>query len=281
MKLYLINLDRRPDRLAAMEGEARKARLSLTRLPALDGESPASEALTNARFAPPFPFGALSRHEKCCALSHRAAWEALVQSGDSHAVILEDDVRFGPGASLLATADWIPPGIDLIKLEHFGPDNQRVLLADERPLQHAAAPRGLGLGRIASRHTGAGAYLLSRRAALRLLAMEHFTLPVDHLLFNPNVSPVFSELVPWQLTPPLARQRDFVGVKSDLEPARRPLRRFSMAYVRREIVRGASEWKLVPRQLLLLLSGRGRLVKLAAEAGRGGRLLQPAATPAE
>ena len=35
MKLYLINLDRRPDRLAAMAQESRKAGLSFTRIAAM------------------------------------------------------------------------------------------------------------------------------------------------------------------------------------------------------------------------------------------------------
>jgi glycosyl transferase, family 25 len=277
MKQYLINLDRRPDRLAAMQAEARKRGLSFTRIAALDGGSPASEALAQRWFAPAGPLGPLSLHEKCCALSHRIAWSALVDSGEDHAVVMEDDVRLGPGAALLGNREWIPPGIDLIKLEHFGPENQRVLVAGQRRLEGA----GVSIGRIASRHTGAAAYLLSRRAAQRLLTLAQFNLPVDHLLFNPNISPVFADLAPWQMMPPLARQRDFVGEKSDLEPARRPLRRFSPAYVKREIVRGAYEWKLVPRQLLLLLSGRASLVAIGRIGAENSLARRAAAMPAE
>ena len=277
MKQYLINLDRRPDRLAEMQGEARKTGLSFTRITALDGESPASEELAQRWFAQTGPLGPLSRHEKCCALSHRIAWSALVDSGEDYAVIMEDDVRLGPDAGLLGNREWIPQGVDLIKLEHFGPESQRVLVADERRLETA----GISIGRMASRHTGAAAYLLSRRAAQRLLTLAQFNLPVDHLLFNPNISPVFADLAPWQMMPPLARQRDFVGERSDLEPARRPLRRFSPAYVKREIMRGAYEWKLVPRQLLLLLSGRGILVAISRTQEEDILPARAAAMPAE
>jgi glycosyl transferase family 25 len=116
MKIYLINLDRRPDRRAAMEGEAAKTGLSFTRLSALDGQSPAS-AEVDHWFASSGPLGALSHSEKCCALSHRAAWEALAASGEDYAAILEDDVRLAPVAgALLAGHDWIPRDIGVLKL---------------------------------------------------------------------------------------------------------------------------------------------------------------------
>jgi glycosyl transferase family 25 len=278
MKIYLINLDRRPDRRAAMEGEAARAGLSFTRMPALDGQAPESAAV-DRWFAPSGPLGALSHSEKCCALSHRAAWEALAASGEDYAAVLEDDVRLGPAAGvLLGSQDWIPRDVDVLKLEHFGPESQHVLVTDRRGLDRAGAT----VARLASRHTGAAAYILSRRAALLLLGEARFTLPVDHLLFNPNNSPLFRALRPWQLMPPLARQCDFVGARSDLEPWRVPLRRFSLAYVGRELVRAAYEWRLVPRQLHLLLTGRGRLVAIG-RTGRGETRAQsrPAPVPAE
>jgi glycosyl transferase family 25 len=278
MKIYLINLDRRPDRRAAMEGEAARAGLCLARVSAVDGQSPASAGV-DRWFAASGPLGALSHSEKCCALSHRAAWEALAESGEDYAAILEDDIRLSPAAgALLAGHEWIPGGIDLLKLEHFGPESQHVLVTEQCELAHA----GAAVARLASRHTGAAAYILSRRAALLLLEQTRFTLPVDHLLFNPNNSPLFAKLQPWQLMPPLARQRDFVGARSDLEPSRVPLRRFSLAYVRREMVRAAYEWRLVPQQLRLLLSGQGRLVAIG-RSGRekGGTQPQPSPMPAE
>jgi glycosyl transferase family 25 len=278
MKIYLINLDRRPDRRAAMEREAARAGLGFTRIAALDGQS-ADSAGVDRWFAPSGPLGVLSHSEKCCALSHRAAWQALAESGEDYAVILEDDVRLGPAAATLLAGDgWIARDIDVLKLEHFGPESQHVLVTGRRNLGLAGAAVAL----LASRHTGAAAYILSRRAALLLLEQQRFTLPVDHLLFNPNNSPLFAKLRPWQLMPPLARQRDFVGARSDLEPWRVPLRRFSLSYARRELVRAAYEWRLAPRQLALLLSGRGRLVAIgriagAPEAAQG----RPAPVPAE
>jgi glycosyl transferase family 25 len=271
MKLYLINLDRRADRLAAMAQESRKAGLSFTRIAAMDGQSPASQAPMRERFAASGPLGPLPSGDRCCTLSHRRTWEALVESGAPYAAVFEDDVRLtAAAAALLTDAAWIPPGADLIKLEHFGPANQKVLVRDEWP-----GPAGLTLARLASRHTGAAAYILSRRAAQTLLAIERFDLPVDHLLFNPNNSPVFAALAPWQVLPAVARQQEFVGAKSDIETTRRRLRALSPAYVKRELIRAAYDLKLIPWQLWLVLSGKARLVGVCApeaiSAARSGR----------
>jgi glycosyl transferase family 25 len=235
MKLYLINLDRRPDRLAAMAEEGRKAGLSFTRIAAVDGQAPAAHTPMQRWFAASGPLGPLPTGDRCCTLSHRQAWEALLESGEAYAAVLEDDVRLLPGAAaLLADAAWIPADADLIKLEHFGPQSQKVLVRDERPLTG-----GLSLARLASKHTGAAAYILSRRAAQALLAIERFDLPVDHLLFNPNNSPVFATLNPWQVLPAVARQQEFVGAKSDIETTRRRLRTLSLPYVKRDLIRAA------------------------------------------
>jgi glycosyl transferase family 25 len=138
----------------------------------------------------------------------------------------------------------------VVKLEHYGPPGQRVLLTDMR----AAGP-DFQLGRMLSRHTGAAAYILSRPAAELLLSQTRFDLPVDHLLFNPNNSLLFARLRPWQLLPAIARQEEFVGEKSDIENTRVGLRSFGLTYAKRELVRFGYDLKLVPQQISALLGG--------------------------
>jgi glycosyl transferase family 25 len=260
MRTYLINLDRRPDRLAAMQAQARREGLGLDRVAALDARTPVA---ADGWFAPGGPLGEIPRGDKCCLLSHRMAWELFLQSGEAHAVFLEDDVRLAAGAgALLRDGDWIPADVGVVKLEHYGPRGQRVLLKDLRdvtfsmaPPRQAATARGFRLGRMLSRHTGAAAYILSQPAARLLLSQTRFNLPVDHLLFNPNNSPLFARLAPWQLLPAIARQEQFVGEKSDIEGTRVALRTLSPRYVARELVRLGYDLKLLPRQLAAMISG--------------------------
>jgi glycosyl transferase family 25 len=250
MRLYLINLDRRPDRLAAMTAGAAALGLALTRIAAVDARGTDPAAL-DRWFAPSGPLGEIPRGDKACFLSHRRAWEAFLATDDAHAVVLEDDVRLSPAApALLASDAWVPADAGLVKLEHYGPSGQRVLLTDFRRVGE-----DFRMARMLSRHTGAAAYLLSRTVAKLLLDETRFDLPVDHLMFNPNNSQLFAQLRPFQLLPAIARQQEFVGEKSDIEGTRRPLRALSPAYVRRELVRFGYDLRLVPQQLAALAHG--------------------------
>ncbi|HKQ45405.1 MAG TPA: glycosyltransferase family 25 protein [Rhizomicrobium sp.] len=250
MRIYLINLARRPDRLAAMLRQAAPLGLSLDRIEAVDASREEPAAL-DRWFAPGGPLGEIPRGDKACFLSHRRAWEAFIANGERHAVFLEDDVRLSAAApKLLRTDVWIPDAVAVVKLEHYGPPGQRVLLDRIRKIGE-----DFSMGRMLSRHTGAAAYILSRRAAQALLDQRRFSLPVDHLLFNPNNSKLFAALSPWQLMPAIARQKEFVGEKSDIEGTRTALRRLSGRYVMRELVRFAYDLRLLPLQFMALRRG--------------------------
>jgi glycosyl transferase, family 25 len=254
MRVYMINLERRKDRLGAMREQAAGLGLRLERVAALDAGTADRDAV-NRQFAQWFaktgPLGELPAGDKACLLSHRAGWERFAASGEAHAVFLEDDARLSRVAGpMLASDAWIPAGAEVVKLEHYGPPGQRVLLAD----LHGVG-EDFRMGRMLSRHTGAAAYILSRKAAMMLLAEQRFDLPVDHLLFNPNNSRLFARLKPRQLLPAIARQEEFVGEKSDIEETREGLRTFSPTYVKRELLRFAYDLKLFPRQIAALLTG--------------------------
>src|SRR5215470_8436545 len=96
MRTYLINLARRPDRLAAMLGQAK----DLERVEALDAVQAEPEAL-NRWFEDGGPLGEIPKGDKACLLSHRRAWELFLATPDSHAVFLEDDVRLSKSAPAL------------------------------------------------------------------------------------------------------------------------------------------------------------------------------------
>ncbi len=260
MRIYLVNLARRPDRLAVMEAMAARLGLGFIRIDAVDAAT-APKAEIDRLFAASGPLGEIPPGDKCCLLSHRLFWEKLVASGDDYATVLEDDAVLTPGAAkFLTDASWIPPGVNLVKPEHYGPKGQRILVSD-----FVGIAPGFKLARLRSRHTGTGGYIISRRAAERLLAVRLFNLPVDHLLFNPNNSPEFSWLAPRQLVPAVLRQQDFIGEKSDIETFRKGFRKFDLTYVKRELVRFGYDLRLLPQQAALALSGQAKLIEIRTE----------------
>ena len=53
-----------------------------------------------------------------CAWSHRKALRAFLDTGESAALILEDDIEAAPDTpSLLESVDWWPPDAHVIRLE--------------------------------------------------------------------------------------------------------------------------------------------------------------------
>lgn len=87
METFVINLDRRPDRLASITRALDDRGLSFTRVSAVDAASP--EFIVNDKLTQR-PFGAIWA-------SHIKAYESFLQSSHDYAFILEDDAAFQSG----------------------------------------------------------------------------------------------------------------------------------------------------------------------------------------
>jgi glycosyl transferase family 25 len=260
MRTFLINLARRPDRLQAMTAQLSNLGLPVQVVPAVDAMK-VSDDQANRRFAANGPLGPIPKGDKCCTLSHMRAWEMFLASGDSLALVLEDDVAIDSDAiRLLQDLSWIGPSVGLVKIEHYGPESQRVLV-DEL----VDVGCGRQVGRLLSRHTGAAAYIISRQTAQKVLSWpKRWTLPVDHMLFNPNNSPLAATLRPYQLTPAIARQTEAIGGATDIDHWRAELRNGGWAHLRREMVRAYYELRLLPSQIASLLWRESEFVRVEA-----------------
>jgi hypothetical protein len=85
--VYVVNLDSNAERMIELRRQFAGLSVTLRRQKAIEGSSvPDADAqrLTGSADSPRGTLG--------CFLSHAAAWAALVASGDSHGLILEDDV---------------------------------------------------------------------------------------------------------------------------------------------------------------------------------------------
>lgn len=124
---YLVNLTRRPDRLAAALAQVRRAGYEqVVRFAAVDGQDPAALARGWAAVGNP-PFSAAPRHlplrrtgHQGCFLSHVLLWLWIARGDAPFATVFEDDVLFHPGWRWLAP-EYLrrtPPDWDLLHIGH-------------------------------------------------------------------------------------------------------------------------------------------------------------------
>jgi glycosyl transferase family 25 len=172
--VYVINLDRSPERLQAVKDSAAQFGIAVRRVPAVDGKAlPKSFAsdfdevsfrLLHGKTPMPAEIG--------CYFSHLRALEEIVSGDAPYAVIVEDDIEF--------TADFMPfiealariSGWDAVKLV-----NHRTPLF--RPFRQVHSR--YSIGRCAHGPLGsAAAYVVSRQGAGKLLvALRPMRLPYD------------------------------------------------------------------------------------------------------
>jgi len=207
MKVYCINLDRRPDRLAHMTEQFERLGVDFVRVPAVDGQDTKvqaeAERLGHERSGQPGGAGTFA-----CFQSHKEIWRTLVKSGDSFAIVLEDDVLVADRIVEYLSVDWIPANAHIVKLET---NKNRIHLCATSSTKVPEYP----LQRLYSAHLGTGGYIISRKTAQKLLAdTKSFDLAVDRYLFSPE-SKMFSELLIYQMVPAPVIQGDKAKVESD------------------------------------------------------------------
>jgi glycosyl transferase, family 25 len=184
MKIYLINLDRHPERLAHMRKQLNG--VAFERISAIDGSKD-----------PPTTKG-LSRFELACLESHKLAWRQFLNCPEGCACFLEDDLHIWPGlAGLTGSDSWIPTGAHSVKLDTY---LQKVEVGEK-----SLATGGRDVARLYSRHQSSAAYILTREGAARYLDLTaSASLPADYALF-PN-HPRRLGLRIYQLCPAIAIQ---------------------------------------------------------------------------
>ena len=202
LPVFVINLDRRPDRWAAMSAQMDRLGIEATRIPAVDARLLATQEEWERRTSDGCN---LNLGEVACAYSHRKALRAFLDTGEQAALILEDDVELAPDTpSLLDSADWWPPEARVIRLETGIIDPTKWCLLWPAS---AETPSGRTVHRFERWAPGAAAYLINLTAAAFVLPhVDNPTMAIDHLLFDHRCSRLARELQALQIVPGGARQ---------------------------------------------------------------------------
>ena len=159
--VYFINLAARPERRQFMEQQFQRLGIVAERIDAVT-----AAGVGDARMAPHAgnanPWS-MARIEVACVMSHEKVWRRMLQAGQPHALILEDDVVLGDGLpAFLDPSLSAEIGADVLKLETM-----------YRPVRLGGAAR-IVAGRfrvcqLLASHLGTAAYIISAEMARRTL----------------------------------------------------------------------------------------------------------------
>lgn len=163
LRVFLINLDRSPDRLAFMRAEANRIGLHFERIPGVNGTDVPDELKPQFLNPDGSIIGQISAGDVGCYAGHLTAHQHILREDLPYALILEDDVRLERDVLEAAHAAIAkaPPGWDYIHLS--GRLKNPVLSV-------STLPNGRHLVRHLRIPLNMGGYLMSRSGAEKFLA---------------------------------------------------------------------------------------------------------------
>lgn len=139
MKIYVINLDRNPERMDFMRGQLGRLGLAFERFPAVYGKA-LSEDERKAGFSPVRSFIAskkrMSDAEIGVAMSHVGCYRRLLATDEPAALVFEDDVKLGAGFpdALARVGRFLDPAKpQVVVFSGYGVENAESLPEEIRP----------------------------------------------------------------------------------------------------------------------------------------------------
>ena len=174
--IFYINLACRPDRRVRMEALFSHLGLAASRIEAITPETLPSEMVAACARTP--ERRRLWPVELACLASHRAALQAVVDTGARVGVVLEDDARISRDFKRVVRAVAARDDFDVVRIETF---------ADRYRMRAPATPLtdGYALYGVAQFDGGTAGYMITADAARRFLAAKiDATCPVDDGYFN-------------------------------------------------------------------------------------------------
>jgi glycosyl transferase family 25 len=175
--IWVINLDRSIDRMASVRANLVPHGVAFERIQAVDAAQLSDDGISqiyDTEVNQKKYFSPLKKGEIACFLSHRLAWQALLDSAYECAVIIEDDVVFdnNPLSWMDDLATWLaqqpPTLVKLFSRREVRGKSLHTLNHEIKMLQSDLPP------------LGTQAQMLNRQAAKLLLQNStSFSLPVD------------------------------------------------------------------------------------------------------
>lgn len=219
--IYVINLTRQPDRWDRMQSQANGLGLNLTRIDAIDRKT-SSEISIRKQFSNS-ENSDVSLGDMCCTLSHYKAIHEFLASNREACIILEDDMTLSRAFAdvvNLYSEQLLDLGLDCIKLEHIPVTSSIKSKPIGTFVDVLAYKTHLKIFHLRSSYLGAGAYMITRDLAQKLIQKYPLPkLPIDQLLFSRIHNKAFSDFKIGFIYPAVTRH-EVHNVTSDIDKSR-------------------------------------------------------------
>ena len=211
--VYVLNLDRHPDRLKTMAEQLNAVAMPWKRFSAIDGSSMDQDELdalvTRDGPIPRMPVGA-----QAVTVSHLKILEAFLQTNDTHAVVLEDDAVLAADFAIAVLRLIENDAEGLVNINRQPPSGEiKKLIVGKRISVRFGEYTLYDLKGV---NYGAAGYVIDRSAAKQILLDYPVpNMPIDHIYFNPNVSVLFGKFPIRQMFPAVTKPAD--GIVSSIQ----------------------------------------------------------------
>jgi len=185
--IYLLNLDRHKNRLKNAQKQLEQQNLSFERFAAIDARD-AGEDILSEFTDKTGPIPRMGAGARACTVGHFNMWKQFLKTDARNAFILEDDIRISNSfAEFLVMATECSKDVDILNFNRQ--DSKRTLKKLVVSKKNNLTKTGFIAQSLLGPHYGTAGYMITRAAAEFLCyQVKRTNIPIDHLLFNPNVS---------------------------------------------------------------------------------------------
>ncbi len=257
--IYFLNLDRHKERLENMRNQLNNLGLTWERFAAVDAQQAGKDTLGEYTDATG-PIPRMGAGARACTVGHFKIWERFLATDAPVAFILEDDVRISKRfADFVKAASTYTSRVDILNFNRQDSrrTQKKLVVSKKEPIID-----NLFQGkRLLGPHYGTAGYMITRDTAKRLCHQVGRTnLPIDHLLFNPNVSKFNRSSRVYQAFPAMVEpdiDRFQTGIQKESVPqSTHWLKKLSRAYY---------ETNRIPFIIMQIMLGRAAIQILSFE----------------
>jgi len=242
INIYVLNLDHHAERLKEIKSNLNRQSLNWKRFPAIDGLKITEEVLDELT-APTGPIPRMTIGARACTASHLKILHAFLETDATHALILEDDAEISGSLAndLSKILKESPAGILNLNRQSTSRPVKKIVVKSRA----TAYLNDYQIHELCGIHYGTAGYIIDRESAKVVLAeYPRPDLPIDHMLFNPNVSRLFDKIQIKQLFPALVQPR--TGIETSIQKSKVK----GSNSLRNRLKRAKAEVSIFPRLLV-------------------------------